>query len=128
MSEVLDYLAAKHGMADTLRVLLHDDEQLRSRTREEFVSAIEELRSTGAAQGVIRNDVTASDILIALAGVTPPPAPPISASRPSVSSTCWWTASRVRIVDPAHPLQASGQPIDRGCAYRVAVVGEQLEV
>jgi AcrR family transcriptional regulator len=33
MSQVLDYLAAKHGMADTLKTLPQNDEQLSSQTR-----------------------------------------------------------------------------------------------
>ncbi|MCW2589414.1 MAG: TetR family transcriptional regulator [Mycobacterium sp.] len=41
MSEVLDYLAAKHGMADTLETLLQDDEQLSSQTRAHLTGAIE---------------------------------------------------------------------------------------
>ncbi|MCV7010927.1 TetR/AcrR family transcriptional regulator [Mycolicibacterium madagascariense] len=70
MSEVLDYLATKHGMADTLRTLLHDDEQLSSQTREQFTSAIERFRLAGIDQGQIRENIAASDILMALAGIT----------------------------------------------------------
>ncbi|MFI7452219.1 TetR/AcrR family transcriptional regulator [Nonomuraea sp. NPDC049714] len=70
MSEVLDYLAAKHGMADTLQTLLRSDEGLSSQTRELLTGAVEEFRLAGIAQGVIREDVPAPDILMALAGVT----------------------------------------------------------
>ncbi|TVT42410.1 TetR/AcrR family transcriptional regulator [Amycolatopsis rhizosphaerae] len=70
MSEVLDYLATKHGMADTLKSLLRGDEQLSSRTREQLTGAVEEFRLAGIAQGVIRQDVPSGDILAALAGVT----------------------------------------------------------
>ncbi|MCF2129236.1 TetR/AcrR family transcriptional regulator [Strepomyces sp. STD 3.1] len=70
MSEVLDYLATKHGMADTLATLLRDDERLSSLTREQLTGAVEEFRLAGVAQGVIRADVTSTDILMALAGVT----------------------------------------------------------
>lgn len=70
MSQVLDYLAAKHGMADTLKTLLQNDEQLSSQTREQMTGAIEEFRRAGIAQGVIRDDVPSPDILMALAGVT----------------------------------------------------------
>jgi AcrR family transcriptional regulator len=70
MSQVLDYLAAKHGMADTLKTLLQGDEQLRSQTREQLTGAIEEFRLAGIGQGVIREDVPSSDILMSLAGVT----------------------------------------------------------
>ncbi|MGP2441805.1 TetR/AcrR family transcriptional regulator [Streptomyces sp. JW3] len=70
MSEVLDYLAAKHGMADTLRTLLRDDAGLGSRTREQMAGAVEEFRAAGVAQGVLRDDVPATDLLMALAGVT----------------------------------------------------------
>lgn len=70
MSRVLDYLAAKHGMADTLKSLLRGDDDLRSQTREQLVGAIEEFRLAGIGQGVIRKDVPSSDILMSLAGVT----------------------------------------------------------
>ncbi|MBF8188011.1 helix-turn-helix transcriptional regulator [Nonomuraea sp. K274] len=70
MSQVLDYLAAKHGMADTLKTLLQSDEQLSSETREQLTGAIEEFHRAGTAQGMIREDVPSSDILMALAGVT----------------------------------------------------------
>jgi AcrR family transcriptional regulator len=70
MSEVLDYLAAKHGMADTLKALLQNDEQLSSQTREQLTGAVEEFRLAGVAQEVIRGDVSSPDILMALAGVT----------------------------------------------------------
>jgi len=70
MSQVLDYLAAKHGMADTLKTLLQNDEQLSSQTREQLTGAIEEFRLAGITQGVIRGDVPAPDILMTLAGVT----------------------------------------------------------
>ncbi|MFJ8749298.1 TetR/AcrR family transcriptional regulator [Streptomyces sp. NPDC102441] len=70
MSEVLDYLATKHGMADTLKTLLRDDEQLSSQTREQLTGAIEEFRLAGISQGVIREDVPPTDILMNLAGVT----------------------------------------------------------
>ncbi|MFF8990406.1 TetR/AcrR family transcriptional regulator [Streptomyces sp. NPDC014983] len=70
MSEVLDYLAAKHGMADTLKSLLRNDERLSSQTREQLTGAVEEFRLAGVAQGVIRRDVASHDILMALAGVT----------------------------------------------------------
>jgi AcrR family transcriptional regulator len=70
MSQLLDYLAAKHGMADTLKTLLQNDEQLSSQTREQMTGAIEEFRLAGIAQGVIRGDVPSRDILMSLAGVT----------------------------------------------------------
>ena len=70
MSLVLDYLAAKHGMADTLKALLQSDEQLSSQTRQLLTGAIEEFRLAGIAQGAIRGDVPAPDILMNLAGVT----------------------------------------------------------
>ncbi len=70
MSQVLDYLAAKHGMADTLKALLRDDEQLSSQTRDQLTGAVEEFRLAGVAQGVLRGDVPAPDILMSLAGVT----------------------------------------------------------
>jgi AcrR family transcriptional regulator len=70
MSQVLDYLAAKHGMAETLKAILLGDEQLRSQTRDLLTAAIEEIRLAGIAQQVIRDDVPATDVIMALAGIT----------------------------------------------------------
>ena len=70
MSQVLDYLATKHGMADTLKTLLQEDERLSSRTREQLTGAVEEFRLAGVTQGLIREDVASPDILMSLAGVT----------------------------------------------------------
>ncbi|HEY0542825.1 MAG TPA: helix-turn-helix domain-containing protein [Actinoallomurus sp.] len=70
MSQVLDYLATKHGMADTLKTLLRSDGRLSSQTREQLTGAIEEFRLAGITQGVIRGDVPSPDILMSLAGVT----------------------------------------------------------
>ncbi|GAA5135411.1 TetR/AcrR family transcriptional regulator [Pseudonocardia adelaidensis] len=70
MSEVLDHIATKHGMAGTLRSLLRSDEHLGSRTRTQLTDAVEEFRVEGIAQGVIRRDVPSGDILAGLAGVT----------------------------------------------------------
>ncbi|WP_406145373.1 TetR/AcrR family transcriptional regulator [Streptomyces sp. NBC_01012] len=70
MSHVLDYIATKHGMADTLSTLLRGDERLSSRTRDQLTGAVEQFRLAGVAQGVIRADVPSPDILMGLAGVT----------------------------------------------------------
>ena len=70
MSEVLDYLAAKHGMADTLKMLLQAEDGLRTHTRRQLTDAVEQLRVAAVHQGLTRHDVGASDILVALAGVT----------------------------------------------------------
>jgi hypothetical protein len=70
MSEVLDYLATKQGMADTLKTLLRSDAELSSQTRAQLTGAIEELRLAGITQGTVREDVPAADILMALAGTT----------------------------------------------------------
>lgn len=70
MSQVLDYLATKHGMADTLKTLLQSDVELSSQTREQLTGAIEEFRLAGVTQGVIREDVPSPDILMTLAGIT----------------------------------------------------------
>jgi AcrR family transcriptional regulator len=70
MSRLLDYLVTKHGMADTLKTLLRDDERLGSRTREQLTGAIERFRAAGVAQRVLRGDVSSPDILMALAGIT----------------------------------------------------------
>lgn len=70
MSQVLDYLDTKQGMAESLQSLLRSDAELSSRTREQLTAAVERLRLAGIAQGVIRETVPAPDILMTLAGIT----------------------------------------------------------
>lgn len=70
MSQVLDHVSTKHGMAETLKTLLQNDERLGSQTREQLTGAVEELRLAGVTQGVLREDVPSGDILMSLAGVT----------------------------------------------------------
>ncbi|GAA3232979.1 TetR/AcrR family transcriptional regulator [Dactylosporangium siamense] len=69
MERFVDFMAAKHGMADLLRpVLLSEADRLHTRAR--LRAAIATLLDAGAAAGVIRPGVDANDVLMALGGVT----------------------------------------------------------
>jgi hypothetical protein len=75
-------------MAETLKALILSDEQLRSYTRQLLTAAVEQIRRAGVAQRVIRDDITATDILMALAGSRSSPGRATSDGKPSGCSTC----------------------------------------
>lgn len=70
MERFIDFMAAKQGMADALRVILTDDgEKLHTRTL--LVDAIAWLLDAGeGAAPVPRPDVDARDVLMALGGIS----------------------------------------------------------
>jgi AcrR family transcriptional regulator len=69
MERFMDFMAAKHGMADALRVVLTDDGE-RLQTRANLTGAIDHLLAAGADQGVTRAQVGAHDVLMALGGIS----------------------------------------------------------
>nr|WP_248297375.1 TetR/AcrR family transcriptional regulator [Streptomyces sp. S1D4-11] len=69
MERFMDFMAAKHGMADALRVVLTDDGE-RLQTRANLAEAIDHLLAAGAGQGVTRAPVGAHDVLMALGGIS----------------------------------------------------------
>ena len=69
MELFLDFMATKHGMADALRVVLTDENQ-RLETRAQLARAIDHLLTAGASQPVTRPDIDASDVLMALGGIS----------------------------------------------------------
>ncbi|MFD9650929.1 TetR/AcrR family transcriptional regulator [Streptomyces mirabilis] len=91
MERFMDFMAAKHGMADALRVVLTDDGE-RPQTRANLAEAIDHLLTACAGQGVTRAQVGAHDgwRSTASASSPTPSADPIS---PRNSSTCCCTAS-----------------------------------
>ncbi|MGW3925114.1 SbtR family transcriptional regulator, partial [Streptomyces sp. NPDC005093] len=64
----IDFMAAKHGMADALRVILTDDRE-RLHTRALLADAIDCLLAPAKGQSVARPDVNAQDVLMALGGI-----------------------------------------------------------
>ena len=69
MDLFLDFMAAKQGMADALRVVLTDESE-RLSTRAQLAEAIDHLLTAGASQALIRPQVDAWDVLMALGGVS----------------------------------------------------------
>jgi AcrR family transcriptional regulator len=67
--QFLDFLATKHGMAQALRVVLADQDGLRTQTRELLTATLADLLASGSAAGVLRSDVDATDVLMSLGGI-----------------------------------------------------------
>ncbi|MFD4511284.1 TetR/AcrR family transcriptional regulator [Streptomyces sp. NPDC058457] len=69
MERFIDFMAAKHGMAEALAVVLTDDsEKLHTRTL--LADAIAHLLTTAQGQSVTRPGVAAQDVLMALGGIS----------------------------------------------------------
>ena len=69
MERFLDFMAAKHGMAGVLRVVLTDDGE-RLQTRACLAEAVDRLLAAGRSQGAVREQVTPQDVLMALGGIS----------------------------------------------------------
>ena len=69
MERFIDFMAAKHGMADALRVVLTDDSE-RMQTRTLLAEAIDHLLTPRVGQPVARPGVNAQDVLMALGGIS----------------------------------------------------------
>jgi AcrR family transcriptional regulator len=69
MELFLDFMTAKHGMADALRVVL-TDETRRLETRVRLAGAIGQLLAAGAGKSATRPRADASDVLMALGGIS----------------------------------------------------------
>lgn len=65
----VDFMAAKHGMADVLRTVLLSEED-RMNTRDELRAAIAALLDAGEAAGTIRPGIDPNDVLMGLGGIT----------------------------------------------------------
>ncbi|MFL6116964.1 MAG: TetR/AcrR family transcriptional regulator [Catenulispora sp.] len=64
-----DWLAAKHGMTDTLLAMVDTGEISLAHSRQELLSAIAMTLEAGAAAGDIRADASAEDVAAALLGL-----------------------------------------------------------
>jgi AcrR family transcriptional regulator len=69
MELFLDFMAAKQGMADALRVVLTDETQ-RLETRAQLAEAIGQLLAAGVGESPTRPQADASDVLMALGGIS----------------------------------------------------------
>lgn len=69
MELFLDFMTAKQGMADALRVALTDEAE-RLETRAQLAAAISHLLAAAARQSLTRANVDATDVLMALGGIS----------------------------------------------------------
>ncbi|MER8830115.1 TetR/AcrR family transcriptional regulator [Mesorhizobium sp. M0938] len=69
MQRFVDYIATKRGLATSLRILLNTNSTLFSDMSSRVSLALRQLVDAAAADGSIRNDVDASDVLHALGGI-----------------------------------------------------------
>jgi AcrR family transcriptional regulator len=70
MDRFVDFMAAKHAMADALHAVLVTDGELRMQTRDLLNQALGTLMAAGVAQGAIRADVAPGDVLMGIGGIT----------------------------------------------------------
>jgi AcrR family transcriptional regulator len=64
-----DYMATKREMAESLRALVASGAVTRSEAREEMSGAVQRLLDAGAADGTLRADVSADDVVVGLLGI-----------------------------------------------------------
>ncbi|MDT0469744.1 TetR/AcrR family transcriptional regulator [Streptomyces gibsoniae] len=69
MERFIDFMAAKQGMADALRVVLTDDSE-KLQTRAMLADAIDHLLTPATGPSVARPEVKAHDVLMALGGIS----------------------------------------------------------
>ncbi|MCA0060320.1 MULTISPECIES: TetR/AcrR family transcriptional regulator [unclassified Mesorhizobium] len=76
MRRFVDYIATKRGLATSLRILLTANANLYSDTSGRVSAALRRLVEAAVAEGTIRGDVDASDVLHALGGIYSAPDTP----------------------------------------------------
>ena len=76
MQRFVGYVAAKRGMADSLRALMATNSALFAQTFGLVPGALQRLLTAAAAAGTIRADVDSSDLLQALSGLFSAPDTP----------------------------------------------------
>ncbi len=69
MDSFADYVAAKHGMAETLRAIAASGAISPAQTKQTLTATIKSLRDAGAAAGSLRGDIPAGDVLTSLTGI-----------------------------------------------------------
>jgi AcrR family transcriptional regulator len=76
MQRFVFYIAAKRGMADSLRILLTTNSDLFAKASGLMSVTLQRLLDAAAAAGTIRGDITAADLLQVLSGLYSAPAGP----------------------------------------------------
>jgi hypothetical protein len=69
MDRFADYVAAKRGMAETLRAVVASKLVIPPETRDALTATIQSLLDAGAAAGTVRGDVNAQDVFASLTGI-----------------------------------------------------------
>lgn len=69
MQRFVDYIAAKRGMANSLKLLLASNSEFFAEASGKIPAAVQRLVDAAIAQGCIRSDIDSSDVLHALSGV-----------------------------------------------------------
>ncbi|MFC0504382.1 TetR/AcrR family transcriptional regulator [Micromonospora costi] len=70
MDLFIDYLAAKRGMADALRLVIATGANPYAESRDRLYGALDLLLRAGAEAGTVRADVAVADVLASLSGVS----------------------------------------------------------
>jgi AcrR family transcriptional regulator len=69
MDRYASFVAAKRGMAESLRAMVESGAVEHSQTRASIVGAVEMLLKAGAGDGSLRSDVQADDVVSSLIGI-----------------------------------------------------------
>ncbi len=69
MDRYANFVAAKRGMAESLRGIVDSGAVKHSQTRSSIVGAVDLLLRAGAADGSLRSDVVADDVVSSLLGI-----------------------------------------------------------
>ncbi|MGA5298928.1 TetR/AcrR family transcriptional regulator [Nucisporomicrobium flavum] len=70
MDHFVDYMTAKRGMSEALRMVIASGGDPYAHSRERLFEAVTTLTAAGARAGTLRDDVPAIDVLTGLSGVT----------------------------------------------------------
>ena len=70
MDRYAEFAAAKRGMAESLRAVFESGAVVRGDTMASIVGAVESLLDAGAADGSLRSDVRADDVVSTLLGIS----------------------------------------------------------
>jgi AcrR family transcriptional regulator len=70
MDRYAEFVAAKRGMAESLRAIFESGAVERNETRARIVAAVDSLLTAGAADGSLRGDVPADDVVTILLGIS----------------------------------------------------------
>jgi AcrR family transcriptional regulator len=107
MQRFVDYIAAKRGMANSLRILFDANSEVFANTAGMVASALQGLVDAAVADGSIRSDIDSSDVSHALSGIYSAPDTPDwrERSRRLVSllmDGLRWGSAKAKAERPAH--------------------------